>query len=121
VPCIWWFLNSRKTSKRDAAVLKVPNSFVVAEKPLPLELLNILGKMLFQQPSSADRIKAVHEIPAGDIQEHVEKQAQDHSGVHQHCLCPVSLCFSLHGAFIDEQNHVPAKHRQQHHRLQRKL
>jgi hypothetical protein len=31
------FLNSLKTSKRDAAVLQVPNNFVVAKKPLPLE------------------------------------------------------------------------------------
>jgi hypothetical protein len=66
-------------------------------------------------------LKVTNEISAGDIQEHIEKQAQDHSGVYQHRLRPVSLCFSLHGAFIDEQNHVPAKHRQQHHRLQRKL
>jgi hypothetical protein len=32
-------LNSLKTSKRDAAVLQVPNNFVVAKKPLPLETL----------------------------------------------------------------------------------
>jgi hypothetical protein len=37
--------------KRDAAVLKVPNNFVVAKKPLPLETLNSLGKLLFQQPA----------------------------------------------------------------------
>ena len=37
MPCILWFLNSLKTSKRDAAVLPVQHDFVVAKKPLPLE------------------------------------------------------------------------------------
>ena len=47
MPCIWWFLNSLKTSKRDAAVLQVPNNFVVAKKPLPLEPWNSLKKTDF--------------------------------------------------------------------------
>jgi hypothetical protein len=48
-------LNSLKTSWRVAAVLQVPNNFVVAKKPLPLKHLYSLRKTLFQQPA---RIKS---------------------------------------------------------------
>jgi hypothetical protein len=34
-------------SERDAAVLPVPNNCVVAQKPLPLESLNIVKKTIF--------------------------------------------------------------------------